>query len=534
MKSLKILLATACVTMGFNSMSAQTTIYDANRLLGSDLNGTARYVGMGGAMGALGGDITTMSTNPAGIGIYRSSDVMISFGLANNGMKTDFLGKTDSNDKFVGSFDTAGFVYSYKVGNHTPIRFVNFGFNYRRVKNYDRNMLVSGAYNASQTEQMADMTNNSGASVSELQAKGAYANQYLPWLGILGYDSYLIDPWYKDGSLAGYDSFYQNGDVVDGVYRSTERGGLNAFDFNLALNVNDRVYIGATLGAYYLDYTRRSTYDEDFTYYDNNVGVPFGGYTLDNYYHTSGSGFDFKLGFIIRPFETSPFRFGAAVHTPTLYRLTEYGSATINYDVDIYNAEKGVYEAKQGTVFTQDQNGNQWQSETQYKVVSPWRYNLSLGYTVGTIAAIGVEYEYADYSTTKLKYDDNVTMESETQDARDMLKGVHTFKIGAEIKVAPTFAIRAGYNHITAAMHENAFKWLPSNSVRTDTEYSNFNATNNYTLGLGYRGNFFYADLAYQFNTYKEDFYAFENQYLTKTEVTNKNNRVVMTLGVRF
>lgn len=535
MRKMKLFLAATCAMVSVGAMYAQGTIYDATRVMGSDLNGTARYVGMGGAMGALGADITTMGTNPAGIGLYRTSDAMASFGFGNNNVKSTFQNQVNKADHFYGSFDNAGFVYSYKVGNQTPLRYVNFGFNYRRTKSFDRNLVAGGTYNASQTEQMADMTNNSGASLDELEAKGAYANQYLPWIGILGYNSYLVNPWYNEkGEFGGYDPFYVEGDEVDGVYRSTERGGLNSFDFNVAFNIYDRIYLGATFGAYYLDYTRRSTYSEDFFYNDNGTMMTLGGYTLDNYYNTTGSGFDFKLGMVIRPFEDSSFRIGAAVHTPTFYRLTEYGSATINYDVDVYNADKQIYEQVQGTTFTKDEWGNQWQSETVYKVVTPWRYNLSLGYTIGSSVALGAEYEYADYSKTKMKYDDGFTMEQETEDASNMLKGVHTIKVGAEFKLAPAFAFRLGYNHITSAMNDEAFKWLPSNSVRTDTEYSNLKAANNYTVGLGYRGSMIYADLAYQLNTYKEHFYAFDNQYLERTNMLTKNNRVVMTLGVRF
>ena len=102
MKSLKIFLGTVCAIVLSYPVLAQTTIYDANRLLGTDLNGTARYIGMGGAMGALGGDITTMSTNPAGIGIYRSNDVMVSFCFANNGMKTEYQGQTIEMNEFYG------------------------------------------------------------------------------------------------------------------------------------------------------------------------------------------------------------------------------------------------------------------------------------------------------------------------------------------------------------------------------------------------------------------------------------------------
>ena len=58
-------------------VAAQDT-YESARLLGSDLNGTARYVGMGGAMDALGADLSTISTNPAGIGLFRHSHASIS------------------------------------------------------------------------------------------------------------------------------------------------------------------------------------------------------------------------------------------------------------------------------------------------------------------------------------------------------------------------------------------------------------------------------------------------------------------------
>ena len=77
MKKNKLITAAACALLSSGAMFAQGTIYDAVRVTGSDLNGTARYVGMGGAMGALGADITTMGTNPAGIGLYRSSEAMV-------------------------------------------------------------------------------------------------------------------------------------------------------------------------------------------------------------------------------------------------------------------------------------------------------------------------------------------------------------------------------------------------------------------------------------------------------------------------
>ena len=158
MKNIRLMVA-ACALIIVGNAGAQT-IYDVNRFLGSDLNGTARFVGMGGAMGALGGDISTISTNPAGIGIYRSNDIMFSFGFNNSASESTFSNSVLNNNKFVGSFDNAGFVYSNKIGNKTTLKFVNFAFNYHKKKNFNKAMLMGGDLNGlSQTSQFATMTN---------------------------------------------------------------------------------------------------------------------------------------------------------------------------------------------------------------------------------------------------------------------------------------------------------------------------------------------------------------------------------------
>ena len=119
-------------------MSAQT-VYDAAKITNKDLNGTARFVGMGGAMGALGGDISTIGTNPAGIGVYRSNDAMVSFGFSSYGTESNYVGNKMNSDKMRASFDNAGLLSS-KIGNATALRYVNFGFNYHKAKSFYKNM----------------------------------------------------------------------------------------------------------------------------------------------------------------------------------------------------------------------------------------------------------------------------------------------------------------------------------------------------------------------------------------------------------
>ena len=125
----KIYLA-AFALMGVLSAAAQDT-YESARLLGSDLNGTARYVGMGGAMEALGADISTISTNPAGIGVFRHSNFNVSLGFVSQAETHEFDGLSKTNM----SFDQAGFVYASRLSDNS---YINFAFNYHKSRNFDQ------------------------------------------------------------------------------------------------------------------------------------------------------------------------------------------------------------------------------------------------------------------------------------------------------------------------------------------------------------------------------------------------------------
>ena len=125
-----------------------------------------------------------------------------------------------------------------------------------------------------------------------------------------------------------------------------------------------------------------------------------------------------------------------------------------------------------------------------------------------------------------------------------MMKGVSTVRLGAEYKVIPQFALRAGYNYSSAIFNWDAYKSLPNNSIQTDTDFNNTKAMSNYTLGIGYRGSMFYADLAYKFSSYKSEFFPFVNELIDKqevvivspepTKVKNTRSQVLLTLGIRF
>lgn len=509
----------AFALLGGIGASAQT-VYDAAKFINKDLTGTARYVGMGGAMGALGGDISTMGTNPAGIGIYRSNDIMATMNYSMNGTSSKYGGMKFTEDKNKFSFNNIGAVLSTKVGDHTSLRFVNFGFNYQRTNSFYKNMTMEGVANMAGLTQASQMANQAyGADERDLNASGAFNKNDIGWLSALAYQGYLID-FNPTAEFPGQYSPILGIDQRPYMYfNSREAGGIDNYDFNISFNFNDRIYLGLTVGAYDINYRKFSVYDESYDDYGAGHGL-----TSSNY--IDGTGFDVKFGIIARPFEDSPFRLGFAVHTPTYYKLTLSTGAVLESDlyvngeldytrVDTYNALGG------------------YMMDRDFKLHTPWLFNASLGYTIGTNLAFGAEYEYEDYSSMKFKYADYGTM-PETEIAKEMTKGVSTFRIGAEYKVAPEFSVRAGYNYSTAIFRSDAWKDMPYNSINTDTDFANSKGISNYTLGFGYRGKSFYTDLAYKFNNYKEDFYAFDNLDLAPTKVTNNNHQILLTLGMRF
>ena len=505
--------------------AAAQTVYDAAKFIDKDLNGTARFVSMGGAMSALGGDISTMNTNPAGIGIYRSSDLQTTFGLSAYNTKSQTLSGTFKNNDVRGDFNQIGFVYSMKIGDSTPLRYINFGFNYNRVKSFfNKQKFAGGLGDFTQTQQMA------------IQARGVNVDGWddtftandLGWLSSLGYWGFVIDPIDTPaGQPQEYIGMYDRG---NGLLEVEQRGHLDVYSFNMAFNIEDRVYLGLTLGVHDLNFKKYTYYEEVYPDTKNE------GYDLSSWNRIVGTGFDLKLGAIVRPFEDSPFRFGLAVHTPTLYDLDYKTSALINSTVEDPDGE--VYNT---TVSTIEQLPNHGEMIRPFRLRTPWLFNFSVASTVGSQFAFDAEYEYQDYSFMKFKdvdgYDEYFDFENST---RAMMKAVHTFKVGAEFKPVPEFGIRAGYNYRTSLFNDNAYKDLPYYSIQTDTDYANIMDRHTLTFGLGYRGSLFYADLAYKYDTYKSNLYPFvvnKNNTIypnTPTRVSNNRHQVMLTLGVRF
>ncbi len=512
----------ALAVAGTLALASQAqTSYNAGLLMEQQLRGTARFVGMGGAMSALGGDLSTMSTNPAGIGLYRSSDVALTMDWGNPIAKSEFNGETHKTNYSKFSLDQAGFVYSSKLGNRTTVRFLNFGFNYRRVSNLNSNFAMGGVFANGESfshnirANMLEAGNTAADFNKVLDGPGdPYNNENYSWLSIMGGKT-----GYVMGDEENQDFTAWNADYTG--FRSENRGGIDAYDFNVALNIKDRVYLGFTLGVYDVDFNRYSCFYEDV--YNGALTDEVPTMLLENWYSLEGTGLDAKFGIIVRPFEYSPFRLGFSVHTPVWYDLSD------------------TYEASMSMLGF---HGKDWQSGTgfldwyDYRLRTPWKFNVSAAYTFGQDVAVNAEYEYADYSSAKFSDIDGYDLEFSNQTVKEDLKGVSSFRVGLETRLLESLSLRFGYNYTSALYDKNAYKYDAPQSTQTDVEFMNNFDSHNASVGLGFRLGGFYADVAYVYTHQKAEFHPYSNLILGEADplskVTNVNNRAVLTLGYRF
>lgn len=478
MKTNKLTISVIAVSISL-AMSAQTT-FDAAKLYEEELNGTARYVGMGGAMGALGSDASVISHNPAGIGTYRNSDINMSLSFFGSSVNTDPLvtkshqgssnGRTfyshNTKSDINMALDNFSAIFS---GSESGDNYVNFGISYRKLQNMDRDLDYIDAF--------------------------------------LDADGYEVWREYKDH----------------------QRNKIHSFDFNLSCNLSDLVYLGWTVGL-----LSTNTWSEGYfyDYYGKGMHPDFPDgldYTVaDKMNSSDGSGWNMAFGLIVRP--VSPLRLGVALKTPTMYKQT------LKYADYLY--------AFEGTQFADDLgNVNRFSNSVDYKFSSPWSLNLSAGVTFGQ-TAIGAEFEkhftqrsslsvgntrmenqgaidFNDYSTFKIGVEQNISNLS--------LRAGYNY-------IEPMFK-----NNAAPFLGDSEFNaGKPGEMGRTDFQVDRLGKTQYFTGGIGYcsapdgDGTQFYVDLAYMHGI--RNSIVNVNEYVEDVDVkyNYKTDKILLTVGWSF
>lgn len=516
--------------------------------------GTARAMAMAGAFTSLGADLSSMSINPAGLGMYRHNDISVTpmMSFARSKTNAPEYGN-NSRDRF--SMANIGVVINAYEGSRSLVS-LNIGFGYNRIAdlNYD----------------YAFQRQNQAATIGDAYARQLYWggiskysfyngggsgnwnwNNIAPeyWNAALAYRGFLIDQADPNKPDSWHPTWVTPNADVDHYTMLRSKGSIGEYVLSVGANINNKIYIGASLGIQSVYQRKYIDYVEEYFYSDPSQAIPdFGNSGLDyqllrwklnQSVIVDGTGVNFKAGVVYRP--TANLRLGVAIHTPTYYSLDRKfqsaaaGLAYANNDTDpnVKPDDEGYISTAGDPNMTSpllvDDGPNSW------SFVSPTRLMFGASYTFGERGVISVDYERDWYNGIRIK-DNPSGLDSQSwynDSFRDNYKASNIVRVGAEFKPLPVLALRAGFGY-SGSMIRDEDDFPPASPVIKQTTY--------YGAGIGFvlaRG--VLLDVAYQYMSSKTTdyylFYAEDKGGHTESAVystdINRHN-VALTLGFRF
>ncbi len=502
--------------------------------------GTARSMGMGGAFTSLGADMASFGYNPAGFGMYQRNEISVSLGVGTTHAKNYNAYSTTNNNST--RFVVNSFGASFKVYESSgTLTAVNFALGYNKTADYNYNIAYEGPTTISSlADAFADIANGGRLGINSenriTDPNGYYDYDMNPyyWGTVMAYKGGLINMgnngWYPD-EIAQGAQMRQFTDLVS-------RGSAGEFSFALGFNINNIVYLGASLDIQTISRKQTIYYNEYINYAEGEepsaTDYP---YQLRNFEFgqsmlIEGSGVGAKLGIVVRP--TEGLRIGFALHTPTYY------SVLYRYSASLYSMAKSAgdnpngWEVIEGNVYASESTPTLKDSgDNRWAFTTPTRLLAGLSYAVGPYAVFSVDYQYDAYSSLKLSYAPTETGYN-NDTFRNGLKGVHTVRAGIEAKPAPWLSFRVGGGYRSKLLSDNYNTVALSEPMADSSWYA--------SAGIGFRlGKVTSVDLAYQYrNTRYSDYYSFRTD-LSGTPNESPlygldllNHNVALTFAFRF
>ncbi|MCC9165246.1 OmpP1/FadL family transporter [Pontibacter harenae] len=485
MKSYKIISASLALLLGWSGTALAQTEVDALRYSRYGVSGSARIQGIGGAQSALGADISTMVSNPAGLGLFRRSEFSISAGTQLNTVNARGSGSTMTNDQNALSIPQVGFVFTDRKGDsdNNDWRGTSIGISYSRLNNFNQRLSYNNTAEPPNTmvDYFADLAN------SNRRTENSLINELNS--GITTYEGLAYGTYLTEFYDVATDQFTENAfPLYTGNVNQREeiqrKGSQNQLDIGAGASYRDKLYLGASLGIVNTNFEQNRIFSEEGPYaalpmYDNdgNISEPP---LIDNYsfelrdgFTSRGTGLNLRVGIIARPVDA--LRFGLSIQTPTIYTITETYNTSLS--ATTLNPETETYRTVTESMMP---------GEFSYNLVTPFRATGGVAVFLSKYGFLTADLEYVNYSGARFSesqsnfgtsgdYFDEVNSR-----ISDTYKSAVNFKVGAEGRYE-VFRVRAGYA-VSGSPYQNA----------------DFNGQiNSVTLGAGIRLQNFYLDAAY-------------------------------------
>ena len=477
---------------------------------------TARFKAMGGAQTSLGGDLSNISGNPAGLGFFNSSDASITLDYFGDKNKANYFGNSYEQSRDRVGLNQLGIVFNMPTmrarGSNLDQGWLNFnvGISYNKTNSFYSNLTYAGA--------------NPNSSIADYFIDQSYIDANSP-IGQIGWNFGLFDQGRAGDPYYGMTSLGNEQGVMN-----SHSGYQSETNLSFGANYSNKLYLGASLGLSTIEYMANTHFYEDGfildqAYLEDQPNWQESRFATDDGYrnllnsdfsydqqvwsHTTGTGVNVKLGLIYRPDEI--FRIGISATTPTWYRMSD------DWD-DYYGIVN--YEENGGPQIGEPAEDATQGNYAEYNLRTPYRLNGGVS-AVLSRGLISADIEYVDYSSIHFSSNDNRNIDLYNEDIKASYQGAVNLKVGGEFMVTPAFLLRAGYNHQGNPYKQADFK---SQTI---------------SGGIGFRFGNYYVDATYQNwqQEYNHSPYSFTPEMGLETpsaHVKNTRNNVFLTIGTKF
>ncbi len=491
---MKKIFLIAAFSISFLSRAQEMRTSDALRYSVENLNGTARFRGMSGAFGAVGGDLSALNINPAGSLFFNNNFASASLTSYNNNNSANYFGAKSKENYSTIDINQIGavLVFNDKSGSSDWNK-IAIALNYDNSNNLDNRFFVSGV--------------NPYNSISQYfvdQANFIANTEFNDYQYDMGYETYIINP-----SVADPNVFVSNVSPGGNYYHenfTTSNGYNGKLSANFASSYKNKLFLGINFNAYFTDYVSTSRLYEYNDNPDNpNTQPTVREIVFDNQLSTYGSGFSFNLGAIYKLNDS--FRIGASYESPTWYRLNDelvqdlytYGNSNVP------SGDENRYYAGPVFIFP------------AYRLRTPSKITGSATYIFNKKGLISIDVAQKDYSNTEFKNTNQNDFRDLNSQLSTELKNSYEIRIGGEYKIKQ-FSIRGGYR-----FEESPYK--------VDVAMGDLTG---YSGGIGYNFGESRIDLSYS-NSHRN-----YNQNLISSGMTdnarirNVQNNVTFTYSINF
>ena len=486
---------------------------DALRLSWFAPNGTPRSNALGGAMGSLGGDLSSNHINPAGLGFYKSSELFFAPNFTRNSNDFNYLSRTTTSRDSKTNFGTIGLVFGEgkRKNNWTSTA---FSITYNQIADYSNHHSFSGRNNFSSYSEkyLEELVNDQADTLSAL-------NNYI-FGSSLAFRTYLVDTTADaSGAVNGYQSLVPISTGLNQMYDSYTSGSYNELAFGWGGNMEDKLYLGASLIMPMVNYSRSTLYAE--TDATNNVNNNFAAFAVNENFSSRGWGLGAKLGVIYKP--ESFLRFGLSFHTPQLISFRDNISVDMTTNTESYAGTLNASSSELNDGFA---------GLREYTIATPTKAIISGSYFFAApnkptqpLGFISADIEWVNYAGTRFyanTYDQASTNYYNLINStiRSIYKNNFNVKLGSELKLNGNWMIRAGAGYYGSPYKDEEIK------------ASQFTMSG----GIGYRTNRQFIDFTLVNTAVRDAIFPYRLNDKPNTYASLNGSRLMFSIGygIRF